>query len=80
MARKLVMRADRTSVRRWRAAFADLWSDRPTRAGIVVAGVSLWLTLTLVEPWFLVLLLSALGAIRVRSTRRVPAAPVDDWE
>jgi len=78
MARKLVMRAE--TIHGLREAFAHLWSDRPTRVGVVVAAVSLWLAVTLVEPWFLVLFLSAAAAVKLRGDRRTAPTPVDDWE
>jgi hypothetical protein len=80
MARKIVMRADRQARRRWRAAFDDLWLDRPTRVGVIAAAIALWLAVTLVEPWFLVLFMSAAWAVKLRVDRRPPQTPVDDWE
>jgi hypothetical protein len=80
MARKIVMRADRETRRRLRAAFENLWVDRPTRVGVVAAAIALWLAVTLVEPWFLVLFMSAIWAVKLRVDRRPPHTPVDDWE
>jgi hypothetical protein len=56
------------------------WADRVSRSCLVLAAVSLWLTLTLLEPAFLVLFVAAAASVWSRRGRiPAPASPgLDD--
>ena len=68
-----------------RKALRSTWEDRVLRAFFVLSAVSLWLTVTLTEPRFLVMLFLALGAGTWWHRHRRASASVDseidvdDW-
>jgi hypothetical protein len=56
----------------FRDHFRMVWDDRLSRLCLVVAAISLWLTVTLVEPSFLAPLLAAAAGLWSRRSRRAP--------
>lgn len=68
-------------LRSLRERFLPLWGDKPTRCCLIFGAVCLWLTLTLLEPAFLVPLLASIAGVWTRRGHRaLPATDtVDDW-
>ena len=67
-----------------RRALRITWEDRVLRTFLVMSAASLWLTVTLTEPRFLVVFLLALGAgtwwYRLRARASVGSeTDIDDW-
>ncbi len=67
--------------RRLREELGEVWDDRLSRCCLILGSVFLWLSVTLLEPAFLVSLLSAAAVLWARRGRRAAVAPdvVDDW-
>jgi hypothetical protein len=65
---------------RWIAAITQLaWDDRASRCCLIAAAASLWLTVALADPIFLVTLLVSISGLWVIRRRRVPVTDPDDW-
>jgi Co/Zn/Cd efflux system component len=84
MARHSSHAAERKDRMQWsKDAAVAVWGDRLSRVCAIVAGVSLWLTVTLTEPAFLAPLLgAAFGVWFLRGHRALLREVVgddDDW-
>lgn len=57
-----------------------MWKDRASRGCLVIAALSIWLTVTLVDPTFLLPLLASATALWFLHHRRpFPESDPDDW-
>jgi hypothetical protein len=81
MAWRNVMRADANRIRQLRSEVDRLWSDRLSRGCLLATAASIWLTVALVEPMFLIVLVGAGTAtwLRRRQLAAMPA-PEDEWD
>ena len=65
---------------RLRQSFLAVWTDKVSRWCLLLGVICLWLTVTLLEPMFLVPLLAAAAALWSRRDHHVaPASDADDW-
>jgi len=79
--------AGKSQVANWRAIRLSIietmrlaWNNRAARGCLVVAALSLWLTVTLTDPTFLIPLLASISALWLLHHRRPPAnTDPDDW-
>jgi hypothetical protein len=78
---QLVNRLLPVSALRLRDELHAVWEDRPSRWCAIMGPIFLWLSVTLVEPAFLVPFLAAATNLWFRHGHRAAAAPdgVDDW-
>jgi hypothetical protein len=67
------------SVRKAAALAREAWDDRVSRPCLLAGIVSVWLTVTLVEPSFLALLCAAAWALRWRHLNR-PLGEDDEFD
>jgi len=67
------------SVRNAAALAREAWDDRLERACLVIGAVSLWLTVTLVDPSFLALVGASVWLLRWRYANRPPLEVEDDF-
>jgi hypothetical protein len=62
------------------ALLRSSWDDGYSRAFLIAAGVSMWLTVTLFEPVFFVVALGMSGALWARQRRLQGVEPDDDFD
>jgi hypothetical protein len=67
------------SVRKTAALAREAWDDRVARLCLIVGVVSIWLTVTLVDPSFLVLVCASAWLLRWRHLHRPPEDLFDDF-
>jgi hypothetical protein len=68
------------SVRQAAALAREAWDDRVARPCLVTAVVGVWLSVTLVDASFLVLLCAASWGLRWRHVNRPPVDLDDDFD